>query len=182
MATDTNTSTLATSAVVARPQGFVMRVLTRTSGFLLLLGAYILFKLIPELPYIPDLDWRATVAVGNYGFASVDLFYIAIVAAALRDLERVSHPGVDNTHEAREVQVTANVMMGLFIVGVVLNLVIWLGWAPVDLWIIDWISRAFSSTEFLVLMVVVQGTAPICYKVNARTLKRTIDYGAHEGS
>ena len=98
---------------------------------------------------------------GPYVLTLVEVLYVIAASAAMAEVYRVSRPGVDNTLEAQLMQAIAIVQIVVFALGA----------AQVA------ILEIFHNTEFLVitLMSFVQGW--IAVKINARTLKRTIDYG-----
>ena len=103
-------------------------------------------------------------AVGPYALTWVEVLYVSAAAVAMAELLRVSQPGVDNTWEAMAMLAIAVVQMIVFALGAAS--VVALG--------------IFHNTEFLVITLISAAQSVLAIKINARTLKRTIDYsGGH---
>ncbi len=78
----------------------------------------------------------------------------------MAELLRVSQPGIDNTWEALRMAGVAAVYFGLFLLSAA-------GVRELQI---------FNSTEFLTLLLISIVQVILAFMINARTLKRTVDF------
>jgi len=110
---------------------------------------------------VSGLDMRENLfRIGKYEMAPVELLYILTIIIAMAELLRVSKPGIDNTREAIFMLLVWIVYLVLFILGAT-------GMLGLGI---------FSNTEFLVLTATSLTQVIVAFLINARTLKRTLDY------
>jgi hypothetical protein len=100
------------------------------------------------------------VAGEYYSITWVEALYFIGAVIMATEILKVSKPGIDNTREAIFMTLTSIAYFGLFVGS--LN-----G---------DPRLAIFRNTEFLILMAFSGAESIIAFMVNARTLKRTIDY------
>lgn len=110
-------------------------------------------------------DVRAVfLSIGAYHLTWVEIMYLTATVVAMGELVRVSKPGIDNTREA----------IAMLFIGVVYLVLFVLGTASVQGFAL------FNNTEFLMIMLVSWTQVLLAFIINARTLKRTIDYTGGE--
>jgi hypothetical protein len=125
----------------------------------LLLIALVLYVFI-EL-WVTDV--RANIfSVGDYALTWVELIYLVTFFLAMFELLRVSQPGIDNTVEALLMLGVSGIILVLFVLGV--------AGLPE--------CRIFNRMEFLMVLLISGAQVILAFLINARTLKRTIDYAA----
>ncbi|MBU6321707.1 MAG: hypothetical protein KGI78_04155 [Patescibacteria group bacterium] len=126
--------------------------------FIYVLAVFIGVKLL-----VPNV--RAPVFVGiRYSATYVECLYVLGAIAGMAELLRVSKPGVDQTNEALAMIFTSVGYFALFLLSLT-------GYP---------LLQIFRDTEFLVLLAMSAGQSVLAVKINARTLKRTIDTGVHD--
>ena len=101
-------------------------------------------------------------SVGRYTLTWVELIYLVTFFLAMFELLRVSQPGIDNTVEALLMLGVSGIMLVLFVLGV--------AGLPA--------CQIFNRMEFLMLLLISAAQVILAFLINARTLKRTIDYAA----
>lgn len=142
------------ASVVARDKNQVGRFFAAFPLFAYLLVVFVVLQLT-----VPDM--RANLFhIGKYELTPVELLYISTIIIAMAELLRVSKPGVDNTQEAIFMLLVWIVYLVLFVLGAT-------GMLGLGI---------FSNTEFVVLTVTSLTQVIVAFLINARTLKRTIDY------
>jgi hypothetical protein len=141
--------------VVAAPRR-AHRLLLRVPLLLLALALYVCIEL-----WVPNVR-AAVFTAGTYTLTWVELIYLVTVFLAMFELLRVSQPGVDNTVEALLMLGVAGIMLVLFVLGV--------AGLPA--------CQVFNRMEFLMLLLISAAQVILAFLINARTLKRTIDYAA----
>lgn len=147
------------NAVVVKDRpSWVWKIVTKTPLFAYILLLYLI------------MEWQVAnmrsiiFVVGPYALSYVEVLYCLAAMVAMIELLRVSEPGIDNTLEALG-------MLAIFIICLIFFV---LGAAKV------WRFGLFSTTEFLVLLLISGTQVALAFLINARTLKRTIDYsGGH---
>jgi|SRR5215472_8354144 hypothetical protein len=132
------------------------RLFLRTPLLLVALVLYVCIEL-----WVTDV--RAPVfSAGAYTLTWVELIYLVTFFLAMFELLRVSQPGIDNTVEALLMLGVSGIMLVLFVLGV--------AGLPA--------CRIFNRMEFLMLLLISGAQVILAFLINARTLKRTIDYAA----
>jgi hypothetical protein len=101
-------------------------------------------------------------SVGDYTLTWVELIYLVTFFLAMFELLRVSQPGIDNTVEALLMLGVSGIILVLFVLGV--------AGLPE--------CRIFNRMEFLMVLLISGAQVILAFLINARTLKRTIDYAA----
>lgn len=105
------------------------------------------------------------VSTGLFELTWVEVIILMGACMGMFEILRVSHPGVDNT-------VQALFMAFVWVVYLILLLLSVATRAPM--------LSIFGNTEFAMLMLLSLFQVILAFMVNARTLKRTIDYGSAE--
>jgi hypothetical protein len=144
------------AATIAKKRGRFMRscrvVFFKMPLFIYLLGIYVVAKLL-----VPDL--RAEIfTLGTYTITWVEILYVLAFAAAMSEMLRVSHPGVNNNREATYMLMAFLVYFALFILAAG-------GSAPLQI---------FSNTEFLVLTLFSLIQTVMGFTLNSRTAMRAL--------
>lgn len=134
------------------------RIFLKVPLFLYMFVVYLVIEAM--VPNVRDI----VVSHGNYRLTWVEVIYLAAIVMAMTELLRVSKPGVDNTVEAL-------LMLGAWIVYLVCFLLS-IGGTPA--------LAVFNNTEFLMLLLISATQVVLAFMINARTLKRTIDYTADD--
>lgn len=158
---DTHTGVTGAATIVAsRPRSVMAKhIASQVPWFLYIIIGFVLVKLVVENIREPIFT------VGPYVLTWVEILYISAALAAMAELHRVSKPGVDNTWEAIAMAAIAIVQIVVFALGAA---------NVIEL-------QIFHNTEFLVITIISTLQGGLAIKVNARTLKRTIDYGGGHG-
>jgi hypothetical protein len=133
------------------------KVLKNIPGF-----AYVLLIFIMIGAFVPNMREILFTVFGSYSLTWVEVIYLIATFTAMGELLRVSKPGIDNTVEAL-------VMLGI---GIVFLLLFVFGAMGVPL------LGMFSTTEFLMLVLISGFQIGMAFLINARTLKRTFDTSA----
>lgn len=151
-------ATAAADFIRGRPLSTGAKLMKVTPGFIFVLIVYTIITLA-----VPDI--RATViSFGNYQFAWIEAILLVAAMTAIFELLRVSKPGIDNTLEA--------IGMGaVFVLYLVLFILAAAGVMGREL---------YGTTEFATLTFISLSQMVVAFIVNARTLKRTIDYSGGE--
>ena len=144
------------AATVAPPPYRPHRILLRAPLLLIALVLYVFIEL-----------WVSNVrdpifSVGDYTLTWVELIYLVTFFLAMFELLRVSQPGIDNTVEALLMLGVSGIILVLFVLGV--------AGLPE--------CRIFNRMEFLMVLLISGAQVILAFLINARTLKRTIDYAA----
>lgn len=101
----------------------------------------------------------------GYKLTWVEVLYLVSSISAMAELLKVSRPGVDNTFQAICMAAVSGVYLILFTLGLAKT---------------GYIRVIFSNTEFLMLLIFSITQTVMAFIINARTLKRTIDYGSSD--
>lgn len=146
------------AAVVSREKNAFTKFVVGMPLFAYLLVVFVILEVS-----VPDMR-KEIFTIGTYKMATVESLYILAIIIAMAELLRVSKPGIDNTFEVIFMLLVWVVYLVLFILGAtgILGLGI------------------FSNTEFVVLTVTSLTQVIVAFLINARTLKRTIDYSGGE--
>ncbi len=142
--------TTATGTVRRRKSG---KILKNIPGF-----AYVLVVFILIAAFVPNMR-DILFSFGSYALSWVEVVYLVATFTAMGELLRVSKPGIDNTVEALVMLAVGIVLLLLFVFGAMG--VPFLG--------------IFSTTEFLMLVLISAFQIGMAFLINARTLKRTFD-------
>ena len=143
-----------------RPRdGKVKKVLRFLPGFFYLFVFYVVVAVSVNDVRAPFLSF------GPYALSWVEVLLILGAIISLFELMRVSKPGIDNTYEAIG-------MGGVFVLYLIFFVLASSGQSSL---------RIFGNTEFLTLLVISLSQTIVAFIINARTLKRTIDYTGGEG-
>ena len=121
--------------------------------------AYVLFFFVLIGAFVPNMREILFTVFGSYSLTWVEVIYLIATFTAMGELLRVSKPGIDNTVEAL-------IMLGI---GIVYMLLFVFGAMGVPF------LRIFSTTEFLMLVLISAFQIGMAFLINARTLKRTFD-------
>lgn len=141
-----------------RPLSTGSKIVKILPGFAFVLFIYVMISLA-----VPDV--RSIVfQFGNYAFSWVEAILVFAAMAAIFELLRVSKPGIDNTIEA----IGMGAVFVLFLVLFILAATGSMG------------QGLFGTTEFAILTFISLSQTIVAFMINARTLKRTIDYGGGE--
>ncbi len=151
-ASDTAPAAVTIVAARRRPHHFLLRV----PLLLLALALYVCIEL-----WVPNVR-DPIFSVGRYTLTWVELIYLVTFFLAMFELLRVSQPGIDNTVEALLMLGVSGIMLVLFVLGV--------AGLPA--------CQIFNRMEFLMLLLISAAQVILAFLINARTLKRTIDYAA----
>lgn len=144
---------LAVSTTV-RKHGHGRRIALTIPFFVYFLAVFVLVEY-----FVPNV--RTVMINGRfYTLTWVEVLYLLTTTIAMCELLRVSKPGIDNTIEAL-------FMLGAFIAYLILYL-----FAVNGVW---WL-QIFRNTEFLMITIISGIQVVMAFIINARTLKRTIDY------
>lgn len=109
-------------------------------------------------------DMNHIVMLGsNYVFTSDEIILFLAGVTAILEILRVSEPGEDNTNEAIAMAVAFVAFVVLYVISVVIAL---MGGS--------WFS-IFNRMEFVLLLILSGLQVVLGFKVNSRTLKRTLD-------
>jgi hypothetical protein len=155
-------SSIPASAAIRKPA--YSRAVRRTFYIIPLFTFLLLFYVVIELSVE---NVRSVIfTVGSYSLTWVEIIYLCATVMAMAELLRVSKPGIDNTKEAL-------FMGGIWVVYLVLFL---LGATRIEM------LRIFNNTEFLILTLIGLSQVILAFMINARTLKRTIDYTGDDAS
>lgn len=151
-------SAAAASSVKVRPLSGGAKLFKMTPGFIFVFMIYTIIT-------ITVADVRATVfTFGNYQFAWIEAILLFAAMTAIFELLRVSKPGFDNTLEAIGMGAVFVLYLVLFIL------------ASADV-----VGQSlYGTTEFATLTFISLSQMIVAFIVNARTLKRTIDYSGGE--
>lgn len=124
---------------------------------------YVLIAYIIIEVAVPDV--RAIfINAGPFKFTWVEFIYLVASLTPLFEIQRISKPGIDNTKENFGILAVWILYLVLFIL---------------SLTGVPFLS-IFSTTEFSMLVILFLGQYAICVLVNARTLKKTIDYTSRD--
>ncbi len=155
------TDTLSAATVVRKTHNHRFR---RFFRFMPLFAFMLLIYVVIELSVS---NIRSVIfTIGTYSLTWVEIMYLLATITAMSELLRVSKPGIDNTKEAL-------LMGGVWVIYLVLFL---LGATRTEVFSI------FSNTEFLMLTIMSLAQVILAFMINARTLKRTIDYTGDDAS
>ena len=147
-------SETAPAAVAVVPVRRPHRIFLRVPLLLIALLLYVCIEL-----WVADV--RAPIfAAGAYTLTWVELIYLVAFFLAMFELLRVSQPGIDNTVEALLMLGVSGIILVLFVLGV--------AGLPA--------CQIFNRMEFLMLLLISGAQVILAFLINARTLKRTIDY------
>lgn len=151
---------MAASALVAEPRRGMVR---RTVAVIPMFAYFLIIYIILEVS-VPDV--RSIIfSIGGYALTWVEVMYLVATFMAMGELLRVSKPGIDNTKEALWMLGVGIVYLVLFILGAT-------GASA---------FKIFSNTEFLMIGLLSGCQIVLAFMINARTLKRTIDYTTDNG-
>lgn len=125
-------------------------------GFLYILGLFIIGRLVFADPRATLIQW------GDYHLSWVEILMVGAAMVAMAEQLRVSTPGVDNTVEALLMGAVAGLQVLLFALAAA-------GVTALSM---------FNNTEFLMLTAISLTQAIVAVLINARTLRRTIGFGA----
>ncbi len=160
--TDTSTAAVTRPLVSGRRRRGrgILRWLVRTPPLIFyMLVAYIIIELA-----VPDV--RAIfINAGPFKFTWVEFIYLAASLITLLEIQRISKPGIDNTKETFAMLAVWIVYLVLFIISFTT------GFQFLEI---------FNTTEFSMLVILFLGQYGLCVLVNARTLKKTIDYTSRD--
>jgi hypothetical protein len=152
-------SAQAAAAVSKRtPLSAGAKIMKATPGFIFVLIVYTIITL-----FVPDVRVTA-ISLGNYDFAWIEAILLIATMTAIFELLRVSKPGIDNTIEAIGMGAVFVLYLMLFILAAagVMG------------------QQLYGTTEFATLTFVSMSQMVVAFLINARTLKRTIDYSGGE--
>jgi len=144
------------AATVAPPPRRPHHMLLRVPLLVIALVLYVCIEL--WVPNVRDPIFN----VGDYTLTWVELIYLVAFFLAMFELLRVSQPGIDNTVEALLMLGVSGIILVLFVLGV--------AGLPA--------CRIFNRMEFLMLLLISAAQVILAFLINARTLKRTVDYTA----
>jgi len=139
-------------AVRRRPRWHILRI----PLLLLALALYVGIEF-----WVPNVR-DAFLSRGPYTMTWVELIYLITFFLAMFELLRVSQPGIDNTVEALLMAAVSGAMLVLFALGA--------GGLPA--------FQVFNRMEFLMLLFISIVQVILAFLINARTLKRTIEYAS----
>ena len=142
------------AAPVARPPRRPHHILLRIPLLVIALVLYVCIEL--WVTNVRDPIFSA----GDYTLTWVELSYLVAFFLAMFELLRVSLPGIDNTFEALLMLGVSGIILVLFVLGI--------AGLPA--------CRIFNRMEFLMLLLISGAQVILAFLINARTLKRTIDY------
>ena len=134
----------------------IVRFCNHLPWFTYLLLVYVVGQLLVEDPRSILFD------VGGYQLTWVEVLYLLATMAAMVELLKVSHPGINNTNDALLMMGAAMVYLVLFILGTAS--VVGFG--------------VFNNTEFFMLLFISWVQVIMGFTINGRTLKRAIGYAA----
>lgn len=154
---DVDDGAVGAATVIAsrRRRGGIRNLATVVPWFLYVIFGFVVLKLA-----VGNVR-EVILTVGPYALSWVEVLYVTAAFVAMSELLRVSQPGVDNTWEAMAMLTIAVVQMIVFALGAAQVLAL----------------EMFHNTEFLVITLISVAQSVLAIKINARTLKRTIDYG-----
>lgn len=138
---------------VRMPTGRKRGALHYVPYFLPILLLYIVFMVL-------GVDLKTVYGGGHYTVTMGEVLLILSAIVSLAEQLKVSDPGIDNTLEALT-------MVGMGVVQLVLFV---LGAAGIPLF--EW----FAKSDFLVQTVISLSAAVVAILINARTLRRAIDF------
>jgi hypothetical protein len=142
------------AAMVAPPPRRLHHTLLRVPLLVIVLALYACIEL-----WVPNVH-EPIFNVGDYTLTWVELIYLVAFFLAMFELLRVSEPGIDNTVEALLMLGVSGIILVLFVLGV--------AGLPA--------FRIFNRMEFLMLLLISAAQVILAFLINARTLKRTVDY------
>ncbi len=101
--------------------------------------------------------------VGGFAFVPAEFLLLVAAVVSLLEVLRISHPGEDNTNEAIYMSSIFSFMGAVFIIALVVRI---MGGQAFG---------AFLTFEYVSILILSLVQSTIAFKINSRTLKRTID-------